>query len=45
LIHLGHPSIHGDEADAKFVFHSRAQEHAVNLDRPGLPHRHAAPAG
>jgi hypothetical protein len=40
LVHLGHTIVHGDESDAKFVFHGCAQDYTVNLDGSGMPHRH-----
>jgi hypothetical protein len=32
LVHLDHANIHGDEPNAEFVFHGRAQKYAVKLD-------------
>jgi hypothetical protein len=34
-----------DKSNAKFVFHGRAQEYTINLDRPGLSHWHGSVAG
>jgi hypothetical protein len=45
LVHLGHANIHCDKSNAKFVFHGRAQEYTVNLDRAGLSHWHGSVAG
>jgi hypothetical protein len=45
LIHLGHANIHGNETDAQFMFHGRAQEYAIDLDRPGREARSATTVG
>jgi hypothetical protein len=45
LVHLGHANSHGDKSNAKFVFHGRAQEYTINLDRPGLSQWHGSVAG